>query len=116
MDLPLQIFGEKGGLRWAQEQPNQLYWMPLNERVQIIERGEANLSPEADSASRVTVGHAEECRLPLPISILTLQDVSLLKNQASLCQTHSIPPQKTGFVQWRQYMPLPKVAPLTVSG
>lgn len=57
--LTLQIFGEKGGLRWAQEQPNQLYWMPLNERVQIIERGEANLSPEADSASRVTVGHAE---------------------------------------------------------
>jgi predicted dehydrogenase len=27
--LTLQVFGEKGGLRWAQEQPNQLYWMPL---------------------------------------------------------------------------------------
>jgi predicted dehydrogenase len=24
--LTLQVFGEKGGLRWAQEQPNQLYW------------------------------------------------------------------------------------------
>ncbi len=57
--LTLQVFGEKGGLKWAQEQPNQLYWMPLNERVQIIERGEAGLSPEADSASRVTIGHAE---------------------------------------------------------
>ena len=57
--LTLQVFGETGGLRWAQEQPNQLYWMPLNGRVQIIERGEANLSPEADSASRVTIGHAE---------------------------------------------------------
>lgn len=57
--LTLQIFGEKGGLRWTQEHPNQLYWMPLNERVQIIERGEANLSPEADNASRVTIGHAE---------------------------------------------------------
>ena len=57
--LTLQVFGEKGGLRWAQEQPNQLYWMPLNERLQTIERGEANLSPEADRTTRVTIGHAE---------------------------------------------------------
>jgi len=57
--LTLQVFGEKGGLRWAQEQPNQLYWMPLNGRLQVIERGEANLSPEADRTSRVTIGHAE---------------------------------------------------------
>jgi len=55
----LQVFGEKGGLRWAQEQPNQLYWMPLGQRLQVIERGEAGLSPEADRASRVTIGHAE---------------------------------------------------------
>ncbi len=57
--LGIQVFGEKGGLRWSQEQPNQLYWMPLNERLQIIERGEANLSPEADRTTRVTIGHAE---------------------------------------------------------
>lgn len=57
--LTIQVFGETGGLRWAQEQPNQLYYMPLNERLQVIERGEGNLSPEADRSSRVTVGHAE---------------------------------------------------------
>ncbi len=57
--LTIQVFGEKGGLRWAQEQPNQLYYMPLNERLQIIERGEAGLSPEADRTTRVTIGHAE---------------------------------------------------------
>ncbi|MCX7888938.1 MAG: Gfo/Idh/MocA family oxidoreductase [Rhodobacteraceae bacterium] len=57
--LTLQVFGERGGLRWAQEQPNQLYWMPLGQRLQVIERGEAGLSPEADRASRVTIGHAE---------------------------------------------------------
>ena len=57
--LGIQVFGEKGGLRWAQEQPNQLYWMPLNERLQVIERGAEGLSPEADRSSRVTVGHAE---------------------------------------------------------
>ncbi len=57
--LTIQVFGENGGLRWAQEQPNQLYYMPLNERLQIIERGEGNLSPEADRTTRVTIGHAE---------------------------------------------------------
>jgi predicted dehydrogenase len=57
--LTLQVFGEKGGLRWAQEQPNQLHWMSLGQRLQVIERGEANLSPEADRATRVTIGHAE---------------------------------------------------------
>jgi predicted dehydrogenase len=57
--LSLQVFGEKGGLRWSQEQPNQLFWMPLGGRLQVIERGEAGLSPEADRTSRVTIGHAE---------------------------------------------------------
>ncbi|WP_323771314.1 Gfo/Idh/MocA family oxidoreductase [Antarctobacter sp.] len=57
--LTLQVFGEKGGLRWAQEQPNQLYWMPLGGRLEVMERGGPGLSPEADRASRVTMGHAE---------------------------------------------------------
>ncbi|MEO9827085.1 MAG: Gfo/Idh/MocA family oxidoreductase [Paracoccaceae bacterium] len=57
--LEIQVFGEKGGMRWSQEQPNQLFWMPLNQRLEVIERGAGNLSPEADRASRVTVGHAE---------------------------------------------------------
>ncbi|SHF75050.1 Predicted dehydrogenase [Litoreibacter ascidiaceicola] len=57
--LSIQVFGETGGLRWSQEHPNQLYYMPLGERLQIIERGEANLSPEADRTTRVTIGHAE---------------------------------------------------------
>lgn len=57
--LGIQVFGETGGLRWSQEQPNQLFYMPLGKRLQVIERGEANLSPEADRATRVTIGHAE---------------------------------------------------------
>ncbi len=57
--LNIQVFGEKGGIRWHQEQPNQLYWTPVGGRTSVIERGVAGLSPEADRASRVTVGHAE---------------------------------------------------------
>jgi hypothetical protein len=33
--------------------------MPLNGRLETIERGEADLSPEADRSTRVTIGHAE---------------------------------------------------------
>ena len=46
--LTLQVFGERGGLRWAQEKPNQLYWMPLNERLQVIERGLAEFLIERE--------------------------------------------------------------------
>lgn len=57
--LTLQVFGEKGGLRWQQELPNQLYWSPVGRETVTIERGAAGLSPEADRASRLTIGHAE---------------------------------------------------------
>ncbi len=57
--LAIQVFGELGGLAWAQEQPNQLRWTPVGGRTTIIERGEADLSPEHDRANRVTIGHAE---------------------------------------------------------
>jgi predicted dehydrogenase len=57
--LSIEVFGEQGGLRWAQEQPNQLYWTPVGGNISIIDRGVTGISPEADRASRVTVGHAE---------------------------------------------------------
>ena len=57
--LSLQVYGERGGLRWQQEQPNQLYWTPVGGGTSILERGAAGLSPEAERASRVAVGHTE---------------------------------------------------------
>ena len=57
--LTLQVFGEKGGLAWRQEQPNQLLFTPLNGRTEIIERGHAGLSAAAVRASRTAIGHAE---------------------------------------------------------
>jgi len=55
--LTLQVFGEKGGLGWAQEHPEQLHWTPVGGRRQIIERGEAGLA--AAAASRLALGHPE---------------------------------------------------------
>jgi predicted dehydrogenase len=55
----LRVFGEKGGLGWGQEHPNQLSWTPLGEPTRTLERGADYLTPEAQRASRITAGHAE---------------------------------------------------------
>ena len=55
----IRVFGEKGGLRWAQQWPDQLYWTPVNGRTEMIERGSGNLSPEAERATRIATGHSE---------------------------------------------------------
>ncbi|MGP1397686.1 MAG: Gfo/Idh/MocA family protein [Inquilinaceae bacterium] len=57
--LNVRIFGEKGGLRWHQEQPSQLFWTPVGGALSVLERGSAGLSDDADQATRITVGHAE---------------------------------------------------------
>ncbi|MCP4381654.1 MAG: Gfo/Idh/MocA family oxidoreductase [Hyphomicrobiales bacterium] len=57
--LNLRIFGEKGGLRWHQEAPNQLFWTPLNQSTVVVERGMPNASDVARAASRITIGHTE---------------------------------------------------------
>ena len=57
--LALQVFGESGGLAWEQERPDQLRWTPLGGRQEVIERGGPDLSPEAQEATRIAVGHAE---------------------------------------------------------
>ena len=55
----LRVFGEKGGLGWRQEHPNQLSWTPLGEATRTLERGADYLTPEAQRASRIAIGHAE---------------------------------------------------------
>ncbi|MEL6168653.1 MAG: Gfo/Idh/MocA family oxidoreductase [Pseudomonadota bacterium] len=57
--LDIQIFGEKGGMRWAQEQPNQIFWQPLHGRTEIIEKGAADLTNDAARLSRVVIGSPE---------------------------------------------------------
>ena len=55
----IRVFGEKGGLRWAQQWPDQLYWTPLNGRTETIERGMGGLSADAERATRIATGHSE---------------------------------------------------------
>ena len=55
----IQVFGETGGMRWASEQPNQVYYTPVGGRTQIMEKGESALSDEAGRLSRVAIAHPE---------------------------------------------------------
>ena len=55
----IQVFGETGGMRWASEQPNQVYYTPVGGRTQIMEKGESGLSDEATRLSRVAIAHPE---------------------------------------------------------
>ncbi len=55
----IQVFGETGGMRWASEQPNQVYYTPVGGRTQIMEKGDGSLSDEAGRLSRVAIAHPE---------------------------------------------------------
>jgi len=41
------------------EQPNQVFYTPVGERTQIMEKGEGGLSDEAGRLSRVAIAHPE---------------------------------------------------------
>lgn len=55
----IQVFGETGGMRWASEQPNKVYYTPVGGRTQIMGKGEGGLSDEAARMSRVAIAHPE---------------------------------------------------------
>jgi predicted dehydrogenase len=57
--LSIRVFGEKGGLRWRQEEPNQIIWSPLGESSRTLERGASGLHPIVERGSRIPVGHPE---------------------------------------------------------
>lgn len=60
--LSFRIFGEKGGLEWHQEQPNELIYRPLNEPMQVFTRGGKGVHPAAASVTHVAIGHPEGYR------------------------------------------------------
>ena len=57
--LRLRVYGSKGSLEWAQEQPNALVFTPFGEPPRLIRRAGAGAGPAAAHASRVPSGHPE---------------------------------------------------------
>jgi predicted dehydrogenase len=57
--LRLRLYGSKAGLRWQQEQPNELWWTPLGQPAQRLTRGMPGLPAAATDATRIPAGHPE---------------------------------------------------------
>lgn len=57
--LRIRVYGEKGGLEWAQENPNYLWYSPFGEEKRLITKAGAGTGNEAARMSRVPPGHPE---------------------------------------------------------
>ena len=57
--LRIRIYGEKAGLQWAQEHPDQLWFTPLGEAPRVLYRGSAQACGAARHATRLPPGHPE---------------------------------------------------------
>ncbi|MEM6741115.1 MAG: Gfo/Idh/MocA family oxidoreductase [Pseudomonadota bacterium] len=57
--LRLRIYGGTGGLEWAQEDPNYLWYTPFGEPKRLITRGGSGASEVAGRVTRVPPGHPE---------------------------------------------------------
>ena len=57
--LRVRIYGEKGGLAFSQEQPNQLWHTPLGAAPRLITRAGPAADASAAHATRIPAGHPE---------------------------------------------------------
>ncbi len=57
--LTLRVYGTKGGLEWAQQDPNYLWFTPLGEPKRILTRGGAGAHESVSNLIRVPPGHPE---------------------------------------------------------
>jgi predicted dehydrogenase len=57
--LKLRVYGTKGGIEWAQEDPNYLYSSKLGEPRQRVTRGGAGVCAAAARVTRIPSGHPE---------------------------------------------------------
>lgn len=57
--LRIRIYGDRGGVEWAQEDPNYLWYTPFGEPKQLITRGGAGARHDAERMTRIPAGHPE---------------------------------------------------------
>ena len=57
--LRLRVYGDKGGLEWGQENPNQLWFTPYGEPKRLLTRGGAGANAAAARVTRIPGGHPE---------------------------------------------------------
>ncbi|MBM2293000.1 Gfo/Idh/MocA family oxidoreductase [Sulfitobacter pseudonitzschiae] len=57
--LKLRVYGDKGGLEWAQEDPNYLWFTPFGAPKRLLTRNGAGATAGNQGASRIPPGHPE---------------------------------------------------------
>jgi predicted dehydrogenase len=57
--LRLRVYGTQGGLEWAQEDPNYLYWSKLGDQRRRVSRAGAGAGADAARMTRTPSGHPE---------------------------------------------------------
>ncbi|WP_339756911.1 Gfo/Idh/MocA family oxidoreductase [uncultured Hoeflea sp.] len=57
--LKLRIYGDKGGIEWAQEDPNYLWHTPLGQPKRLLTRNGAGATASGQRVSRIPGGHPE---------------------------------------------------------
>ncbi len=57
--LTLRVYGERGGLDWQQESPDDLWYTPRGEPARRIRRGGAGAGEAATRVTRTPAGHPE---------------------------------------------------------
>ena len=75
----IQVFGEKAGLKWKSEHPNQLIYSKVGNRTEIIEKGENNLCEDALRLSRVAIAHPEG--FPLAVANVYVDIAATIKGE-----------------------------------
>jgi predicted dehydrogenase len=57
--LRIRVYGETGGLEWAQEWPNRLLYTPFGQPRRVLTRAGDGTGPAAAHATRIPAGHPE---------------------------------------------------------
>ena len=58
-NLRIRVYGEYGGIEWAQQEPNSLNVKWLDRPMQILRTGVGELYPSAQAHTRIPAGHPE---------------------------------------------------------
>ena len=57
--LQLRIYGSRGGIEWAQMNPDNLWFTPLGKPKRLVTRGGAGANEAANAVTRIPAGHPE---------------------------------------------------------
>ena len=104
--LQLRVFGDKGGIVWRQENPNELMFSPLGAAQRRITRGGHGSGDAAARVTRIPAGHPEgfiEGFANIYTEIAAA--IRAVRDGSSQMQTSVIQPQPTVKEAWHLSTP-----------